>query len=194
MKLELRYYLCHNQITMKVIIGTKNQKKIDVVSSIFRSVFDVKDITVMGFPAESKVPEAPHDRETYEGAFNRAKECFCLGSADYYVGIESGLVERYDNMFEEAWAIVISSDKTKYIGYSSGLLLPAVVTDRMKKGEKHNEIMAYFDKEFNLPDDNRDTWSRYTDGNISRQVSLEEALRNALIQIGISEKNLYNYK
>jgi len=97
-------------------------------------------------------------------------------------------------MFEEAWAIVISSNKTKYIGYSSGLLLPAVVTDRMKKGEKHNEIMAYFDKEFNLPNDNRDTWSRYTDGNISRQVSLEEALRNALIQIGISEKNLYNYK
>jgi len=67
---------------MKVIIGTKNQKKIDAVSSIFRNIFDVKDITVMGFPAQSKVPEAPRDRETYEGAFNRANECFSLGSAD----------------------------------------------------------------------------------------------------------------
>jgi inosine/xanthosine triphosphatase len=179
---------------MKVIIGTKNQKKIDVVLSIFKGMFDSEDITVMGYPALSKVPEAPHDRETYEGAFNRAQECSELGSADYYVGIESGLVERYGNMFEEAWAVVVSRDETKYIGYSSGLLLPSTVVERMNKGEKHNDIMAYFDKEFNLPDDNRDTWSRYTDGTISRQVSLEEALRNALLQTGKSEKNLYNYK
>jgi hypothetical protein len=54
--------------------------------------------------------------------------------------------------------------------------------------------MAHFDKEFNLPDDNRDTWSRYTGGNMSRQVSLEESLRNALIQAAQSERNLYNYK
>lgn len=179
---------------MKIIIGTKNQKKIDVVSLIFNSVFQSENIAVMGYPASSKVPEAPHDRETYEGAFNRAKECFEQGAADYYVGIESGLVERYGNLFEEAWAVVISKDEKRYIGYSSGLLLPPTVVERMKKGEKHNDVMAYFDKEFNLPDDNRDTWSRYTDGTISRQVSLEEALRNALLQTGKSEKNLYNYK
>jgi inosine/xanthosine triphosphatase len=179
---------------MKVIIGTENQKKIDVVSLTFKTIFGSEDITVAGYPASSKVPDAPHGQETYEGAFNRANECLKLGSADYYVGIESGLVERYGNMFEEAWAVVISSGETKYIGYSSGLLLPPIVANRMNNGEKHNDIMAYFDKAFNLPDDNRDTWSRYTDGTISRQVSLEEALRNALIQIGKSKRNLYNYE
>lgn len=179
---------------MKVIIGTKNQKKIETVSSIFKNIFDREDMTVTGYPALSKVPEAPHGRETYEGALNRATECSKLGLADYYVGIESGLVERYGNMFEEAWAVVISSDETKYIGYSSGLLLPLAVVDRMNKGEKHNDVMAYFDKELNLADDNRDTWSRYTGGAISRWVSLEEALRNALLQTGKAEKNLYDYK
>lgn len=73
-------------------------------------------------------------------------------------------------------------------------MLPSVVTDRMQSGEMHNHIMEYFDKKFNLPDDNRDTWSRYTGGNISRQVSLEESLRNALIQIVDSEQNLYKYE
>lgn len=179
---------------MKIIIGTKNQKKIDVALGVFKSVLGVEDVTVEARDAQSGVPEAPHDQETYQGAYNRATECFKVGGADYYIGIESGLTERYGNMFEEAWAIVISHDGAERVGYSSGLMLPKTVVDRMNAGQKHNEIMAYFDKEFNLPDDNRDTWSRYTGGNISRQVSLEEALRNALIQVVHSERNLYNYQ
>jgi len=179
---------------MKIIIGTKNQKKIAVVEAVFKEIFKTKELNVIAHDADSKVPEAPHDKETFDGATNRAEECMSIGSADYYVGIESGLVKRYDHFFEEAWAVVIAHDGTKQIGYSSGLLLPAVVVERMSKGEMHNTIMADFDKLFNLPDDNRDTWSRYTGGYISRQVSLEEALRNALIQSVPTERNLYHYK
>lgn len=179
---------------MKIIIGTKNQKKVSVVSSIFQEFFADGEIEVSSHDAQSKVPEAPHDNETYEGALNRALECYSIGGGDYYVGLESGLVERYGHYFEEAWAVIISSDSKRHIGYSSGLLLPPVVVERMENGEKHNDIMAHFDKEFNLPDDNRDTWSRYTGGYISRQVSLEESLRNALIQNAPSERNLYHYK
>ncbi|MFZ1301162.1 MAG: inosine/xanthosine triphosphatase [Candidatus Microsaccharimonas sp.] len=179
---------------MKIIVGTKNQKKVDVVTSIFKEIFKLSNLEVIAHNANSLVPEAPHDNETYEGAANRAVECSSVEDADYYVGIESGLVKRYGNFFEEAWAVVISKDGVKQIGYSSGLLLPSVVVDRMNKGEMHNDIMADFDKLFNLPDDNRDTWSRYTGGYISRQVSLEESLRNALLQSVATEKNLYTYK
>jgi inosine/xanthosine triphosphatase len=179
---------------MKIVVGTKNQKKIDVSLRVFKSVLNTEDVTVEGRNAQSRVPEAPYNQETYQGAYNRAVECYKEGGADYYIGIESGLAERYGNMFEEAWAVVISHDGTERVGYSSGLMLPKTVVDRMNAGQKHNEIMAYFDKEFNLPEDNRDTWSRYTGGNISRQVSLEESLRNALIQAVYSERNLYNYQ
>lgn len=178
---------------MKIIVGTKSQKKVDVALAVFKSVLNIQKVTVESYDAKSNMPEAPHGRETYLGAYNRATECYKLGGADYYIGIESGLVKRYGNMFEEAWAVVISQDGIERIGYSSGLMLPKIVVDKMNEGQKHNEIMAFFDKEFNLPDDNRDTWSRYTGGNINRQVSLEEALRNALIQIVHSERNLYNY-
>jgi inosine/xanthosine triphosphatase len=179
---------------MKIIVGTKNQKKIDVVVSVFKEVLGIDNLEIVAHNAESKVPEAPHGHETYDGALNRAMECYTIGSADYYIGIESGLVKRYGNLFEEAWAVIILKDGTNLVGYSSGLLLPLVVTNRMKNGEKHNDIMSDFDKIFNLPDDNRDTWSRYTGGNISRQTSLQESLRNALIQTVTSERNLYRYK
>jgi inosine/xanthosine triphosphatase len=178
---------------MKIIVGTKNQKKIDAVISVFKEVLEMNDLELIIHDSKSKVPEAPCDRETYDGALNRASECYEIGLSDYYIGIESGLVERYGNMFEEAWAVIFLKDGTKLVGYSSGLMLPAVVTNRMKNGEKHNDIMSDFDKLFDLPDDNRDTWSRYTGGSISRQISLQESLRNALIQISATERNLYKY-
>lgn len=179
---------------MKIIVGTKNQKKVQVVATIFKDFFPERAIEVLGYDAMSNVPEAPHGEQTYTGAKNRAKQCYGLGAADYYVGLESGLVKRYGHYFEEAWAVIIDKDGTERLGYSSGLMLPPIVVKRMQSGEMHNDIMAYFDKKFNLPDDNRDTWSRYTGGHISRQVSLEEALRNALIQNAPSSQNLYTYR
>jgi len=92
---------------MKIIVGTKNAKKVETVTSIFQEIMKLDDVEVVAHNAESKVPEAPHDRETYEGALNRAIECSQLETADYFVGLESGLVERYGNMFEEAWAVYI---------------------------------------------------------------------------------------
>ena len=177
---------------MKIIIGTKNQKKVAAVRAVFKQVFDLSDIEVVAYDAPSGVPEAPHDHETLDGAMNRARECEKMDGADFYVGIESGLVERYNNFFEEAWAVIIPASGEPLLGYSSGLMLPNIVATRMRTGEKHNEIMKEYDKLFARYNDNNDTWSRYTGGNISRQISLDEAVRNALIQSKESEQSLYN--
>ncbi len=174
---------------MKLVVGTNNQSKLDVVSALCKELLQA-DIKVEGYSAESQVAEAPHGEDTYLGALNRALDCRASCDGDYFIGIESGLVERYGNHFEEAWAVVIFGDK-KYVGYSSGLFLPKVVTDRMSKGIPHNKIMEQLDKELNLPEDNRDTWSRYSGGQILRTISLEEAVRNALLQSIPATNSLY---
>lgn len=175
---------------MKVIVGTQNKKKVAAARKVFQEVLSPADLEIVSNNANSGVPEAPFDKETYQGALNRAEACRTI-DGDYFVGIESGLVERYGNLFEEAWAVVIARDNKVFLGYSSGLLLPPVVAARMRSGEQHHEIMKHYDQLFDLPDDNRDTWSRYTGGNISRQTSLDEALRNAIIQLMPSDRNLY---
>jgi len=174
---------------MKLIVGTNNQKKLDVVAAVC-SVLLQSDVEVSGYSANSMVAEAPHDEETFQGALNRALDCEKHGEADYYIGIESGLVERYGNFFEEAWAVVLHKNK-RYIGYSSGLLLPEIVTTRMAEGMLHNKIMEQIDAELKLPADNRDTWSRYSGGQILRSISLEESVRNAFIQSIPAKNSLY---
>lgn len=174
---------------MRIIVGTNNQKKLDVVYRVCADLLQCS-IQVIGFRADSRMPEAPHDEETYKGALNRALACEQSGVADCYIGIESGLVERYGNCFEEAWSVVIRNKK-QYIGYSSGLLLPEIVTTKMAEGMLHNKVMEQIDQELKLPDDNRDTWSRYSGGQMLRAISLEESLRNALVQSIPAKNSLY---
>ena len=61
----------------------------------------------------------------------------------------------------------------------------------MKKFEKeHYVVMGEIDKElgFQVHDD---TWGRYSKNLIARDISLSEALRNALIQFYAAEDSLY---
>jgi hypothetical protein len=53
----------------------------------------------------------------------------------------------------------------------------------------HNETMTILEKEHNLPD--ADTWGTYSGNKLLREISLEESLRNALIQIFATDKSFY---
>lgn len=175
---------------MKIAIGSKNQRKIDVAKRVFKQYFQEQNIDVIGINADSGVSETPYDIETYQGAKNRANFAKKESSADYYVGLESGLVERYGHLYEEAWAVIVTASDNEFAGYSSGLKVPDYITSRMKQEKlKHYEVMNLIEKEMgNIPND---TWGTYSGGTIARKVSLEEALRNAVIQMLPTDKNLF---
>ncbi|MNR26441.1 hypothetical protein D3C85_1436520 [compost metagenome] len=55
---------------------------------------------------------------------------------------------------------------------------------------KHNEVMKLLDKETSTH--SKDTWHVYSGGKVSRDLSLKESLRNALVQISELEESLYS--
>ncbi len=113
----------------------------------------------------------------------------CLRQRVQYMG-RLTLVTRYGDTFEESWACVIVKTKVFY-GYSSGLLIPKYVLNRMKQDAlEHGPAMNTIRTELNQHDD-RDTWGTYSAKLITRDVSLAEALRNALIQVFAPEESLY---
>ncbi|MFA6297236.1 MAG: inosine/xanthosine triphosphatase [Candidatus Paceibacterota bacterium] len=174
---------------MKISVGSKSDRKINIAKKVF-SEFLSDDIKVTGFGAKSGVPETPYGEDTFKGSLNRAKDTETNNlNFDFYVGLESGLIERYGHLYEEAWATVIKEGK-EYHGYSSGLKVPDFILDRMNESKmEHCEVMTLIEKEFgSLPND---TWGTYSGGLIERTTSLEEAIRNALIQIFSTDKGFY---
>ena len=158
---------------------------------VISQLFNGEDIIVEGYNAVSQVPDTPYDKQTFDGARNRALDSKShIGGSDYYIGLESGLIERYGHMYEEAWAAIISKDDKEYYGYSSGLKVPDYILKKMDELKmEHCDVMTIIEKEFgNLPND---TWGTYSGGIIVREISLEEAIRNALIQVVASDKSFY---
>ncbi|OHA58507.1 MAG: hypothetical protein A2571_01890 [Candidatus Vogelbacteria bacterium RIFOXYD1_FULL_44_32] len=179
---------------MKIIIGSTSERKIDIARKILTEQLSLStDLHIEGYKSNSGVPDTPYDKQTFDGSKNRAEDAKNnIPSADMWVGLESGLVERYGHIYEEAWCTIFTKDETFY-GYSSGLKVPDFILGEMKKlNKEHCDVMAILEEKYgNLPND---TWGTYSGGMIAREVSLEEALRNTLIQIIAPDHSFYKQK
>lgn len=76
---------------MKILIGTKNPRKIQGAKEAFENYFDKFDI--QGIPVPSDVSEEPVNNEIYEGARNRVDNLKKYAEennieAEYFLGIE----------------------------------------------------------------------------------------------------------
>lgn len=177
---------------MIITIGTKSERKIASVKKIFIDVSKCEKIDIISYAAKSQIPETPWGKETFVGAKNRAYDCKTQNpDADYSIGLESGLVERYGHIYEEAWSCVIDKEGKEYFGYSSGLKVPDYLLQKMKEHNlPHYLIFAKLNNHFDK-DINSDTWGQYSGNLIMREISLEESLRNALVQIFASQESYY---
>lgn len=177
---------------MILVIGTKSQRKIETVKKMVQRFIGKTSFDLIAFDVPSNVSETPWNKETYNGSRNRANSCHeKYHDADYAIGIESGLAERYGQIYEEAWCCIIDKNGQEFYGYSSGLKVPEYILRKMNEHKlPHYLIFAklnnHFDKAINA-----DTWSNYSGKMLVREVSLEESLRNALVQIFASDESYY---
>jgi inosine/xanthosine triphosphatase len=175
---------------MHVLVGSTNSLKIDVTAAVFGRYLGTDSVHVSGLAVPSGVRDTPAGHQTLDGARNRAFRCRQRRPADYHVGLESGLVERFGHWYEEAWAVVLARDGAEVKGYSSGLRVPDHVLERMaSSGRTHAEVMEIVERKGGMPWS--ETWGTYSGGLLLRRVGLEEALRNALIQLLPSPNGLY---
>lgn len=105
---------------MKALIGTMNPGKIEGAKKALEAFY--KDVEVVGFKAPSEVDDQPVDRETLIGATNRARNTKAYAEAagmeaDYYMGIESGIINLFDKWYIANAAVVIDKDGYESVGY-----------------------------------------------------------------------------
>lgn len=118
-----------------VVVGSGNPVKIEAARAAFRRVFPGDGHRVEGIAVPSGVSDQPRGiAETRRGARNRAGEVSELRpEADFWVGIEGGVVERDRAMFAFARICVLAAGRA---GESStGFFpVPGPVAERVRTG------------------------------------------------------------
>src|SRR3989338_819456 len=93
---------------MKVVVASKNPVKLDATRAAFVSCFPEQAIEIVGVKAESDVRDQPQGLdETLQGARNRVRNARLLEpEADYWVGLEGGVVAYGAELEVTAWIVV----------------------------------------------------------------------------------------
>ena len=126
-----------SEILNKVYIGSLNPVKIECTRLAFQKVFTQKDFEFLGQKVSSGVPDQPmNDRETYEGARNRAinlKSDFPDG--EFWIGIEGGIESINHDMHAFAWMVILNKEKQGE-ARTATFVLPPKIKDLIEQGEE----------------------------------------------------------
>ena len=122
---------------MKVVVGSKNPIKIEVVKQAFASMFPDEAFEFVAHAADSRVSDQPMgEQETRKGAYNRAAGCeAAYPEADYFIGLEGGLIVEDGAMFSVAWMCVRHGDKNSF-AHTSRFQIPPLIADKIEAGEE----------------------------------------------------------
>ena len=156
------------------LIATNNQFKIDSLKKILED--NKINFEISSHSAESGVRDAPYDDETPQGAYNRVQNLLNKNiNADVYIGLETGIVRRWNKVYIETWCVLKYLDNW-FTGYSSGIEIPE---------KNHSDIWDKSNKELcdwvDARADKQDLVSYFTNKKMDRSNTFEEALRNAFI-------------
>ena len=132
---------------MKILIGTRNQGKVEGAKLAFEKFFD--NVQVEGIPVESEVNDQPINDEIILGARNRVKNLVKYAKekneeVDYFVSIESGMTNKFGN-----WCIIqiaIIRDKNGYESFGTSPAFP--VPDKYVEDIKQTSLGILMDKLF----------------------------------------------
>jgi inosine/xanthosine triphosphatase len=116
---------------LRVNVGSDNGIKIDAVGNAMARFYD--EVVVSGTKVETGVPEQPRGEETRKGAMERAR--LALGDADLGVGLEAGVFDTLDGLYDVQYCAIIDRRGRYTIGHGSGFRYPPEVAARVKAGD-----------------------------------------------------------
>jgi len=138
--LEGRYGRSGKKDVMDIAVGSANPVKIAAVRTVMEKIYG--DVKVTGMDVPSGVPPQPFGEQTHQGSVNRAKAA--LGDHDMAVGIEAGVFEMLDGLYDIQHCTIITRDGRETYGQGSGFRYPddvaALVRSGMTVGDAFKQI------------------------------------------------------
>ncbi len=169
----------------KVLVGSQNPVKIHSVKDAFEKYFE--NVEVIGFKVNSKVSDQPVNEETFEGAKNRAFELINKNkkdnlNADYFVGIEGGIIQIYSKWFAFGCMCIADKDGKTGFGTSAHFELPKGIIDELLNGKELGDVMDEIQNKFNTKQ-KHGAIGYFTNGVLGRTELYVPGLITALIPL-----------
>jgi inosine/xanthosine triphosphatase len=117
---------------LKVNIGSENRIKIDAVDNVLSELYD--EVEIQGIAVQTKVPEQPWGDMTRIGAMERAR--LALADADLGIGLEAGVFETEDGLYDIQYCAIIDKRGHYSIGHGSGFRYPPEIEKAVRNGEQ----------------------------------------------------------
>ena len=168
---------------MKILVGSKNPVKIASVEEAFQNFF--REIEVIGIEVESGVSHQPVGEETFTGAKNRALALKQISekenlNADFFVGIEGGIIKLYEKWFAFGCMCVINAENNVGFGSSPQFELPPSVIEKLLAGIELGVVMDEIQNEENTKQ-KHGAIGYFTNGVMNRKELYIEGLKVAVV-------------
>lgn len=115
---------------MKIAVGSLNRVKVEAVREVMESIYG--SVRIYPKDVKSGVPDQPFGEETHRGAKNRAVSA--IDDCDLSVGIEAGVFEIYDGLFDVQHCVIVDKDGRITSGMGSGFEYPKEIAELVRKG------------------------------------------------------------
>jgi inosine/xanthosine triphosphatase len=129
---------------LKVAVGSTNPVKISATKNVFKQVYGLlaEIISVEVDPGVSHTPFG--EDQIVKGAINRAIKAIRSTNAEFGVGMEGGIVEKFGKYFLTGWCAIV--DKNGYISLASSvyLPLPKKFVDVVKQGKELGLVLEEY--------------------------------------------------
>ena len=128
--MEGRYGRSGRSDVMDIGVGSTNPVKVAAVRAVMERIYG--DVRVTAEDVSSGVPSQPFEEQVHQGSMNRARAA--LKDHDMAVGIEAGVFEMLDGLYDIQHCTVITRDGKMTFGQGSGFRYPDRIAELVRKG------------------------------------------------------------
>ena len=121
-----------------IAVGSLNMVKVAAVRSVMERIYG--DVRITPVDADSGVPAQPFGEQTHAGSVNRARAA--LGNHDLSVGIEAGVFEMLDGLYDIQHCTVIDRKGRETYGHGSGFRYPDRIADAVRSGSTVGDAVS----------------------------------------------------
>lgn len=128
--LEGKYGRSGHTSVPDISVGSLNRVKVEAVRNVMERIYG--EVRITAVDAMSGVPDQPFGEQTRQGAENRARGA--LGDHQMSVGIEAGVFEFPDGLYDIQHCCILSKDGRITYGQGSGFRYPDDVAGLVRSG------------------------------------------------------------